>query len=733
MNKDYESMMPEKDGLIIIGDVISAISRLSDNIAHTVYLDPPRNTFEQFFEPKEDKLSFELFLDMLVTVLRHAWRITNKQGSLFVRLPAYSPNINFSLMLGQICDGREPHQIILKTKPNKAKKNGEVRYDREILYYIPASEDSIYNAIKIPTQMKFKALEDSRGAYREVSLFVPGERPSMQYNYLGITPPPGRMWRLSQERLEKLDSEGYIHIRGNGLPRLKQYFNEMPPYELPMEWDDIEFTSPHEDKKNRNRWIWRHEPEELFNRLISMSSVESSLVIFPFCNSWSGPFVATSLERRWLALIDELDIAQYKQALATLSTSGIDMLKYNVETLDAFLSMPEYNLGSCEIAQSSLDVIELKKAVDKITFLKWDSNIERELAHDLLDYGVVAIPNFRLPGLNSISFDFYLPQPPRGIVEIKSRVSEKLIETINDIATKVHNGLGSSAKIYLVIIGENASSETIRQLVKAGIIIIQANSSKEAAKKLAIDFKPYYNREASHLLGATSFIPDRDEFSPEFMAMGITFEGLLKPNEYKVLLHEWSRLRAEWQHKHFTSAALRVGRCMEYFIYSVCRSWDVPVKEPVLLALKKLDDRFEELRSALLEYSSIDTADSPAKKNIKRHVGEISKQLIEIVSDIEDSATRHHEDKPPPRNVQAMLKDIKKKYGMIPEVRATIDNMRTPVSELLRRRNSAAHASIDGDPQEVTDIELLDMVNIFNSVTNDLAKCGLAIKQYSST
>lgn len=49
---------------------------------------------------------------------------------------------------------------------------------------------------------------------------------------------------------------------------------------------------------------------------------------------------------------------------------------------------------------------------------RFDSDLERQLAELLVQRGIAVVSQFRIPGSRFV-FDFVLPEPPFGVVEVK--------------------------------------------------------------------------------------------------------------------------------------------------------------------------------------------------------------------------------------------------------------------------------------------------------------------------
>ena len=103
--------------------------------------------------------------------------------------------------------------------------------------------------------------------------------------------------------------------------------------------------------------------------------------------------------------------------------------------------------------------------------------------------------------------------------------------------------------------------------------------------------------------------------------------------------------------------------------------------------------------------------------------------MLDVVADVEACATIDPKGEKPPRNAQALVKDIRKTYGRLEEVRSALKEVEEPLGQILKLRNSAAHSSTDGKAREVGGNELQIMLGFLNSILMNLSRCGTAIIQ----
>ncbi|MDR1849670.1 MAG: restriction endonuclease [Zoogloeaceae bacterium] len=103
------------------------------------------------------------------------------------------------------------------------------------------------------------------------------------------------------ERLEKLDASDYIYWpeKKGGVPRLKQYADEMPGVALQSVWMDI----PPIGAQSAERLGYpTQKPLALLERIISASSNEGDVVLDPFCGCGTAVHAAQKLKRQWIGI-----------------------------------------------------------------------------------------------------------------------------------------------------------------------------------------------------------------------------------------------------------------------------------------------------------------------------------------------------------------------------------------------------------------------------------------------
>jgi adenine specific DNA methylase Mod len=122
-------------------------------------------------------------------------------------------------------------------------------------------------------------------------------RSSGIYEWKGKFPGKGRMWAYTKENMEELESKGKLYYTSQGIPRLKQFLDEMEGTPLQSIWDDV---LPIVSWSDEGYKFETQKPEKLLERIIKASSNEDSIVADFFSGSGTTGAVAEGLGRKWI-------------------------------------------------------------------------------------------------------------------------------------------------------------------------------------------------------------------------------------------------------------------------------------------------------------------------------------------------------------------------------------------------------------------------------------------------
>ena len=146
------------------------------------------------------------------------------------------------------------------------------------------------------------------------------------WEYKGMPPYSGRFWAYSRANMQQFAREGRLAYSRSGMPRYKQYLDEMPGVALQDLWIDI---SPITARAKERLGYPTQKPEALLERIISASSNDGDVVLDPFCGCGTAVAVAERLGRRWIGIdVTHLAISLMKHRLH--DTFRDDLSEYNV-------------------------------------------------------------------------------------------------------------------------------------------------------------------------------------------------------------------------------------------------------------------------------------------------------------------------------------------------------------------------------------------------------------------
>jgi adenine-specific DNA-methyltransferase len=318
------------------GDNLAVLHRLNAEgvSARCVYIDPPYGTQQQFGRRITehpaycDGASGATYLSALRRRLVLLRELLTQDGTIFVHLD--------SAMVGEVkvlldeLFGRSNFRAWITRRKCSSKNYTRKTFGDITDYLLMYSKTSDY---------LFQRQFDSRGAEQEAVDFpkvdkqtgrrfalVPVHAPGLRNGatgsvWRGKSPPPGKHWQWTPEKLEEFDRRGDIHWTRNGTPRRKMWAEESPGSAVPNLWLD------YRDPFNQNFAITGYPTEknlELLKRVISAATKPGDLVLDCYAGSGTTLAAAGSLGRRWIGVDSgplAVALAQKRLAEAALTPS----------------------------------------------------------------------------------------------------------------------------------------------------------------------------------------------------------------------------------------------------------------------------------------------------------------------------------------------------------------------------------------------------------------------------
>jgi adenine-specific DNA-methyltransferase len=171
-----------------------------------------------------------------------------------------------------------------------------------VLWY-SKSENYIWNRVYLPydeeyIEKNYSNIDEKTGRrYRSVSMNAAGQGDSKYFGNKLLTPPPGTHWRWSQERINQAMEEGIIFFTSSGVPRYKQFLDDIEGLPVQDTWIDFYGIS---SQSGERLGFETQKPEALLERIIKASSNKNDLVADIFCGSGTTLSVSEKLGRRWI-------------------------------------------------------------------------------------------------------------------------------------------------------------------------------------------------------------------------------------------------------------------------------------------------------------------------------------------------------------------------------------------------------------------------------------------------
>jgi DNA modification methylase len=236
------------------------------------------------------------YIQMIYERLSLMYSLLSADGSFFLHCD-WRTNY-FSRMILEEVFGKENFINQITWKCSSAHSNTKNKFDitDQTILFARKSENHIWKQQYSKYDEKYLkeiySYKDSDGR-RFKSTDLTG-RSNPIFEWRGVKKP----FAYSHESLERLHSEGRIYWSSKGVPRLKQYADEMPGVALQTIWQDIRPVI--NLSRGEIQGYPTQKPEKLLERIILSVSRPDDIVCDFFCGSGTTLAVAEKLGRRWI-------------------------------------------------------------------------------------------------------------------------------------------------------------------------------------------------------------------------------------------------------------------------------------------------------------------------------------------------------------------------------------------------------------------------------------------------
>ncbi|MDR1198238.1 MAG: site-specific DNA-methyltransferase [Prevotellaceae bacterium] len=344
---------------LILGDNLEILKTLEAVSVDLIYLDPPffsNRNYEVIWGDEGEVRSFkdrwaggmEHYIAWLKERVEQMHRILKPTGSIFLHCDYHANAYIRCEILDRIFgDNNFRNEIIWQRTRNPKGSQFEKRnlgIATDTIFWYSKTENYYFNEEAAREQLQNGELAkkypdfDESGRYysgpviRGASM---GERPNLVYEYKGFTPEIYG-WRMTREKLIKLDMAGDLGWSSNGKPFRKlrpENDKGNPIYNF---WNDINRLysgSP------ENIGYPTQKPEKLLKRIIIMASSEKDIILDPFMGGGTTVAVADKLNRQWIGVdqsvqaikVTELRLDKQRDLFSAPFT--VQLHKYDYDTL----------------------------------------------------------------------------------------------------------------------------------------------------------------------------------------------------------------------------------------------------------------------------------------------------------------------------------------------------------------------------------------------------------------
>jgi adenine-specific DNA-methyltransferase len=306
--------------LLIQGDNLEALKALLPfyrGQVKCIFIDPPYNT-KSAFEHYDDNLEHAQWLSMMLPRLQLLRELLREDGSIWITIDDNEGHYLKVLMDEVFGRGNFVDTVIWQKADSPRNSARQFSSDHDYMY--------VYSRAPDWTPTKLARTEEANSIYTnpdndERGPWLPGDpyanKPYSrgQYAMVGpsgrtFTPPPGRYWRISEERLRELDGDGRIWWgpTGEARPSIKRYLTEVGNLVPRTFWSKDDVGS-NRTSKNEMRSLFPDDtsfttpkPEKLLQRVMDIATNEGDLILDSFLGSGTTAAVAHKMGRRWIGI-----------------------------------------------------------------------------------------------------------------------------------------------------------------------------------------------------------------------------------------------------------------------------------------------------------------------------------------------------------------------------------------------------------------------------------------------
>jgi adenine-specific DNA-methyltransferase len=320
-DENYSYGDPVCGNLIVQGDNLEALKALLPFYAGQVkciYIDPPYNTGSAF-EHYDDNLEHTIWLSMMYPRLELLKQFMREDGSIWISIDDEE-----QAYLKTICDeifGRQNFVTTVTWHRNYASTNDSKTFAKVVDYILVYSKNGEFMRNLLPRTEKQNSLykydsNDGMGLWRSDNLSVRTYSSAYDYSITNpntgktYNPPKGRCWMTNSTTIQKWIKEGRVFFgqKGDGAPQLKRYLKEVQGGVVPITYWSYDECGHNDESRKESKALFPNDPfatpkpERLIQRIITIATNHSDLVLDSFLGSGTTAAVAHKMGRRYIGI-----------------------------------------------------------------------------------------------------------------------------------------------------------------------------------------------------------------------------------------------------------------------------------------------------------------------------------------------------------------------------------------------------------------------------------------------
>lgn len=315
---------PYAANLLFIGDSLDVLRILCEvpeyrayyrGKVKLVYIDPPFNT-GQAFEHYDDWMEHSTWLSFMRDRLTLIRDLLAPDGSVWVHLDDAEVH-RMRLLMDEVFGAANFVASVVWEKADSP-RNSARRFSTDQDYVLVYAKREDWSPNRLPRTAASDSIytnpdDDPRGVWLPGDPYANKPYSKGLYEKKGPTgrtfsPPPGRFWRVSEERLDELDADGRVWWgpTGNARPSIKRYLSEVSDLVPRTIWSKEDVGS-NRTSKNEMRALFAGassfatpKPERFMERAMRIGSNPGDVVLDCFAGSGTTAAVAHKMGRRWV-------------------------------------------------------------------------------------------------------------------------------------------------------------------------------------------------------------------------------------------------------------------------------------------------------------------------------------------------------------------------------------------------------------------------------------------------